>query len=127
MSPIDVAGRRGHLIGSIRTTESAAELLHKFRGMPRSATTSANSFLQRLIGAMALDPAIYEEVEADRRAAVQAFIVVVLASLATGAGSRGFDGTTTADAIFISIASLLSWASWALLTFQVGVRLLPTS
>jgi hypothetical protein len=96
-------------------------------GMARSATPPVNSFLQRLIGAMALDPAIYEEVEADRGAAVQAFIVVVLASLATGAGARGFDGTTTANAVFISIASLLAWASWALLTFEVGARLLPTS
>jgi hypothetical protein len=95
--------------------------------MAPAATTSTNSFLQRLIGAMALDPAIYEEVEADRRAAVQAFIVVVLASLATGAGSRGFDATTTANAVFISVASLLAWASWALLTFEVGVRLLPTT
>src|SRR5262245_16245324 len=95
--------------------------------MVRTNTTSANSFLQRLIGAMALDPAIYEEVEADRKAAVQAFLVVVLASLATGAGSRGFSGTTVANAVFISVAALLAWASWALLTFEVGVRLMPTA
>ena len=41
------------------------------------------------IGAMALDVAIYEEVEADRGATTQAFAVVLLSSLAAGFGARG--------------------------------------
>jgi hypothetical protein len=48
-----------------------------------------NSFLQRLIGAAALDSAIYEEVEADRTATGQALTVIILSSLAAGVGSRG--------------------------------------
>src|SRR5262245_35794285 len=91
-----------------------------------ATVTSTNTFLQRLIGAMALDPAIYEEVEADRAATVQAFFVVVLSSLAAGLGAFGLTGRlTVATIVFITIVSLLLWAAWALLTFEIGVRLMP--
>ena len=49
-----------------------------------TTTTATNSFTQRLIGAAALDAAIYEEVEADPSATGQALAVVVLSSLAAG-------------------------------------------
>src|SRR5436309_7508755 len=90
------------------------------------ATVSAsNTFLQRLIGSAALDTAIYEEVEADRGATTQAFVIVVLASLAAGIGARGLGAVSVANMLFISIVALLFWAAWALLTFEVGFRLLP--
>ncbi len=89
------------------------------------STTAANSFLQRLIGAAALDAAIYEEVEADRSATGQALTVVILSSLAAAVGSRGFGGTTFTNAAFIGIVTLMGWAAWALLTLQIGGRLLP--
>ncbi|MQA31472.1 MAG: hypothetical protein GEU82_16830 [Luteitalea sp.] len=85
-----------------------------------------NSFLQRLIGAAALDPAIYEEVEADSGALGQAMIVVVLASLSAGVGAVGFGGTITAAPVFAAVA-LMSWAAWALVTFEVGSRVMPTA
>jgi hypothetical protein len=71
---------------------------------------------RRMLGAALLDRATYEEVEADRGATAQALLVVVLVSgaLAVGAGS----------ALVASLA-LLAWASWALVTFEVGARLLP--
>jgi len=84
-----------------------------------------NTFLQRLIGAAALDTAIYEEVEADLGATGQAFAVVVLSSLAAGVGSRGFIGTTVSGIIWISLIALLAWAAWALLTYVIGSQLLP--
>ena len=91
-----------------------------------ATTTSTNTFLQRLIGAMALDPAIYEEVEADRTATIQAFSVVILSSLAAGIGAYGLTGQATVTTVaFITIVSLLLWAAWALLTFEIGVRLMP--
>lgn len=89
------------------------------------STTTTNTFLQRLIGAMALDAAIYEEVESDRRATAQAFGVVVLSSLAAGIGARGFGENSAANIAFISILSLLAWAAWALVTFEIGARLMP--
>jgi hypothetical protein len=84
-----------------------------------------NTFLQRLIGAASLDVAIYEEVEADRGATGQALVVVLLSSVAAGIGARGLGGSTLSNIAFVSIVSLLAWAAWALLTFEIGARLLP--
>jgi hypothetical protein len=86
--------------------------------------TASNTFLQRLIGAAALDVAIYEEVEADPTATGQAMAIVVLSSLSAGIGARGFGSTTTSIAFF-GIVALLSWATWALVMFEIGARLMP--
>ena len=83
-----------------------------------------NTFLQRIIGAASLDTAIYEEVEADPAATGQAMAVVVLSSLAIGFGARGFASTVWSIGFF-GIVGLLSWASWALVMFQIGSKLLP--
>lgn len=88
-------------------------------------THNRNTYLQRLIGAAALDTAIYEEVEADPGATTQAFATVVLSSLATGVGALGFGGDTVAQVAFFSAAALLAWAAWALITFEIGFRLMP--
>ncbi len=45
--------------------------------------------IRRMIGAAMLNPHIYEEVEADRSATLQAMAVVVLVALATGIGNIG--------------------------------------
>jgi hypothetical protein len=89
--------------------------------------TGNNSFLQRVIGALALDVAIYEEVEGDRGATTQAFTVVLLSSLAAGIGARGFADNTASNIAITSIISLLAWAAWALVTFEIGGRLMPES
>jgi len=89
-----------------------------------ATTIRANTFLQRLIGAAALDTAIYEEVESDPGATAQAMAVVVLSSIAMGIGARGLGGNIETIAIF-GVIALVSWAAWALLMFEVGVRLLP--
>lgn len=83
-----------------------------------------NSFVQRLMGAAALDIAIYEEVEADRGATAQAFAVVVLSSVAGGIGASGLTGGAV-NIAFMSMVALLAWAGWALVTYTVGVYLLP--
>ena len=88
-------------------------------------TSSSNTFLQRLVGAAALDAAIYEEVEADQGATGQAMTVVVLSSLAAGVGAIGMGGTTVTNIAFISVVALMAWAAWALVTFEIGARLLP--
>ncbi len=90
-----------------------------------ATSTATNSFLQRLIGAAALDTAIYEEVEADRTATGQALSVVILFSIAAGFGAVGFGGSLPARIVFISVVALLAWAAWALMTFEIGARVLP--
>jgi hypothetical protein len=86
--------------------------------------SAKNSFLQRLIGAAALDAAIYEDVEADRSATAQAFVVVLLSSAAGGIGIHGLSGGPV-NIAFFSMVALLAWAAWALVTYTVGAFLLP--
>ena len=87
--------------------------------------TATNNFVMRLIGAAALDTAIYEEVEADRTATGQALGVVLLSSLAAGIGARGLGGGSLQSIVFISMVALMAWAAWALVTFEIGARLMP--
>jgi hypothetical protein len=93
--------------------------------MPAATTTRANSFLQRLIGAAALDSAIYEEVEADRAATWQALGVVVAASVAAGVGARPWGAASPAEIGFYTLVALLAWVAWAVVTFEIGARILP--
>ena len=65
-------------------------LLRRDMSVQEIAMKDRNTFLQRLIGAAALDTAIYEEVEADENATTQTCATVVLSSLAAGVGARGF-------------------------------------
>jgi ABC-type transport system involved in cytochrome c biogenesis permease subunit len=92
-----------------------------------ATTTATNTFLQRLIGAASLDAAIYEEVESDRSATGQALMVIVLSSLAAGVGARGLGGATVPNAVFFAVVALMAWGAWALLTLQIGSRILPES
>jgi hypothetical protein len=90
-----------------------------------ATTTTTTPFVMRLIGALALDPVTYEEVEADRSATGQAMLVVVLSSVGAGIGARGLGSGSLQSVVFISAVSLLAWGAWALLTYQIGVRLMP--
>jgi hypothetical protein len=80
-------------------------------------------YLRRLAGAMLLDPAAYEDVEADRRATTQACATVLLAAVAEGVALRSVLGP--GSIAVMTVVALLGWAAWALLTFEVGARLLP--
>jgi len=80
-------------------------------------------YVRRLVGALALDSATYEDVEADRRATVYAGLTVLLASVGEGVALRASGGL--ANLVLMSAVALTGWAAWALLTFEVGARLLP--
>jgi hypothetical protein len=90
-----------------------------------ASTTATNNYVMRLIGAAALDVAIYEEVEADQGATAQALSVVLLSSVAAGIGARGLGGGSLQSIVFISILALILWAAWALVTFEIGARIMP--
>jgi len=82
-----------------------------------------NRYADRIVRAARLDVNLYEEVEADKGAMGQAMGVVVLSSLAAGAGSMA---TGSIRAIFIgTILALASWYVWAYLTYLIGTKLLP--
>ena len=79
------------------------------------------SWVQRIVGAAKLDVAIYEEVEADSTATVQAMGVVLLSAAAAGVGEIGYGvrGITVAVA-----ASLIGWVAWAFLIWLIGTKFL---
>lgn len=82
------------------------------------------SYLARMIRAARLDSRLYEEVEADRSATWQALGVVVLASLAAGIGMVGHASNVVFVVVNIVVA-LLSWVIWAVMTYWIGVHVLP--
>ena len=81
------------------------------------------SIWDRMFRAAKLDAQLYEEVEADTDATMQAMTVVVLAAIAAGVGSLG-SGSATAI-VTGTIVSLVGWLVWAFLTYFIGTRLLP--
>jgi hypothetical protein len=84
-------------------------------------------FVSRFLRAIRLEAAVYEEVEADRRATPQALLVVALSSLAGGLGLGGISGYDPRGLVIGTVASLIGWLAWATLIYLVGVRLLPES
>ena len=91
-----------------------------------TTTTARSGYLRRLIGAATLDTGMYEEIEGDPAATSQAFLTVLLTSLAAGIGARGLTGGYSLFSVaFVASVSLLAWAAWALVVFEVGARLMP--
>ena len=83
--------------------------------------SSSSSFVDRVIGAIKLDPATYESVEHDTDATWQAALVVVVAAIFSGVGSTG---GRTRDLLGGVVASLVFWALFALFAYLVGAYLL---
>ena len=79
-----------------------------------------NLFLYRVYRAIKIDIDLYEEVEKDKSATVQAGIVVVLSSLAAGVGALQLGAS---NFLLAPIMSLLSWYVWAYVIYFVGVKL----
>ena len=79
-------------------------------------------FLNRIFRAIKIDLDLYEEVEADKKATVQAGVVVVLSSLAAGVGAVHLGAS---NLLVAPVLSLLSWYVWAYLIYFVGVKIFP--
>jgi hypothetical protein len=90
-----------------------------------TTATTRHAFLRRLAGAAALNAGIYEEVEADRTATTQAVAVVLLSSVAAGLGARGIGGNAAGNVAFFAVLALMAWATWALVAYEIGTRILP--
>lgn len=76
----------------------------------------------RMMRAARLEPALFEEVEADQSSMGQAMAVVVLASIANGIGTIGEGGVI--GLLTGTLGALIGWFFWAFVTFLVGTRLL---
>ena len=79
-----------------------------------------STFFNRILRAIKIDIDLYEEVEKDKSATVQAGAVVVLSSLAAGVGAMQLGSS---NFILAPILSLLSWYVWAYVIYFVGVKL----
>ena len=79
-----------------------------------------NLFINRIFRAIKIDIDLFEEVEKDKTATVQAGIVVVLSSLAAGVGALQMG---VSNFLLAPILSLLSWYVWAYVIYFVGVKL----
>jgi len=83
--------------------------------------SSSSSFVDRVIGAIRLDPATYEAVEHDTDATWQAALVVAVAAIFSGVGSSG---GRTEGLIGGVLAAVVFWAIFALFAYLVGAYLL---
>ena len=79
-----------------------------------------SNFVSRIFRAIKIDIDLYEEVEKDKSATVQAGIVVVLSSLAAGIGALQLGAT---NFFLAPVFSLISWYVWAYIIYFVGVKL----
>jgi hypothetical protein len=77
------------------------------------------SFQDRVVGAMRLNVATFEEVEHDAAATAQAAMVVGAAALSAGLASG------TSHALFGVVAGLIGWAIGSFVVLIVGTKLLP--
>ena len=80
------------------------------------------NFFNRIYRAIKIDPELYEEVEHDKSATLQAALVVILSSLAAGVGAIHLGAS---NFIFGPIISLASWYFWSFLIYIVGTKLFP--
>ena len=81
-----------------------------------------SNFLNRIYRAIKIDPDLYEEVEHDKSATIQAAFVVVLSSLAAGVGAVHLGAS---NFLLGPLVSLASWYFWAFLIYIVGTKLFP--
>ena len=80
------------------------------------------TLFKRMIGASRLDPATYEQVEADRSSTAGAILVVIISSVAAALGSGSRNVVSVVSAVILLLGA---WVIWVGLTYFIGARLLP--
>ena len=80
------------------------------------------NFISRVFRAIKIDVELYEEVEKDKAATIQAGFIVVLSSMAAGIGALQLGAS---NFLLAPIVSLISWYIWAYIIYFVGVKLFP--
>jgi hypothetical protein len=84
-----------------------------------SGREPALSFVERVVAALRLQPSVYAEVSADRRANVQAFAVVLLAGIFNGFGlGPKLGGAALPTGV---IAAVLGWFTWTAVVLGVAL------
>ena len=81
-------------------------------------------FFSRFVGALMLDPSVYEDVEADRRAGMQSVLVVLAVTLAGGVAGLGLGVVGMAGFVIGAILALGGWLVWVSLITTLGTTAL---
>jgi hypothetical protein len=82
-------------------------------------------FFKRLMGVLVLDPIAFEDIEADRRAAMQSVIVVLMVCVAGGFAAKGLGLAGLYGFVTGTIVSLGSFLVWAAIVTTVGTITVP--
>lgn len=120
----------GHAVCTVVRPQESGGLMSSaagaisFRAMRRVYDDGMASFQQRVIGALRLKSATYEEVEHDTSATMQAAAIVLVVSL-TNSVSWYFVMWDAGSILRGALLSLLAWVIGALFLWQIGTRLLP--
>ena len=87
--------------------------------------TQVMVFFRRFIGALTLDAMAFEDIEADRHAAMQSVIVVLLTCLSAGVGAIGLGLTGAAGFVSGAVMALGGWLVWVAVIKAVGTMTFP--
>lgn len=77
-------------------------------------------FFSRFMGALVLDASAFEGIEADRHAAMQAVLVVMMVCVAAGVAAMGYGEIGIPAFVSGAIISLGAWLVWAAVITTVG-------
>ena len=77
-------------------------------------------FFRRFVGALALDPGTFEDIEAGRDASMQSIVVVMAVSLAGGIGAIGAGAIGIAGFLTGAVMVLGAWLLWVSVIATVG-------
>jgi len=82
--------------------------------------------ISRMWRAMKLQSALYEEVEADKSANIQAGLVVVIVAIATaiGSGLASLSAGGFLSALWSLLIALVGWLLWALIVYIIGAKIM---
>jgi hypothetical protein len=81
------------------------------------------SIYDRMLGALRLNEATYEDIEHDEKATGEAAFIVVATSLVSGAVNGVLTGASSG--LLGGLASFVGWAFYAWIAYIVGVKLFP--
>jgi len=86
---------------------------------------SMTRFFSRFMGVLVLDPLAFEEIEANRHAAMQSVIVVVLVCLAGGLAAMGLGLAGLSGFVVGTVVSLGAWLVWVSVLTALGTIAMP--
>jgi hypothetical protein len=82
-------------------------------------------FIERFMGVLVFDRSAYEDIEADRHAAMQSVFVVLLVCLAGGFAGKGLGLIGLAGFVTGTIVSLGAFLVWAAIVVTLGTFAIP--